>query len=56
MDGFVKVSQRGSHQKWRNDDSNRQVIVPMYRGKVLPRGTLVSIVDGSGLGTEPFCV
>lgn len=26
--GFILVSQRGSHQKWRNEETGKQVIVP----------------------------
>jgi len=28
--GFRLVSQKGSHRKWRNDDRNIQVIVPVH--------------------------
>ena len=30
---FHLISQKGSHRKWRNDDRNLQVIVPMHRTK-----------------------
>ena len=52
--GFVLVSQRGSHQKWRNDDTIKQVIVPYHKGKQLPLGTLRSIIEGSGIPQEEF--
>ncbi|MEX2598057.1 MAG: type II toxin-antitoxin system HicA family toxin [Dehalococcoidia bacterium] len=52
--GFVLVSQRGSHQKWRNPETGHQVIVPYHQGKELPIGTLRSIIDGSGLPQELF--
>jgi predicted RNA binding protein YcfA (HicA-like mRNA interferase family) len=52
--GFVLVSQRGSHQKWRNIDNGKQVIVPHHRGKQLPLGTLISIIDGSGIPEDDF--
>jgi predicted RNA binding protein YcfA (HicA-like mRNA interferase family) len=51
---FIFISQRGSHQKWRNPDSAKQVIVPMHKGKPLPLGTLKSIVEGSGIPEEDF--
>ena len=51
--GFVMVSQRGSHQKWRHT-SGRQVIVAMHGSKPVPIGTLKSIVEGSGLTVEDF--
>ena len=44
--GFVLVSQRGSHRKWRNLASGLQVIVPAHKGRPLPTGTLRSILEG----------
>ena len=52
--GFVLVSQRGSHQKWRHPDTGKQVIVPYHKGKQLPLGTLTSIIEGSGIPKERF--
>jgi len=52
--GFVLISQRGSHQKWRNLTTRRQVIVPYHKGKQLPLGTLKSIIEGSGILEEEF--
>lgn len=52
--GFELVSQRGSHQKWRNPKTQRQVIVPNHKGRQLPLGTLRSIVEGSGLSVDDF--
>lgn len=52
--GFAFVSQRGSHQKWRNQDTGKQVIVPHHQGKELPLGTLRSIMDGSGIPEDEF--
>lgn len=46
--GFEMVSQRGSHRKWRRQSDGRQVIVPDHKGKVLPIGTLQSILKGAG--------
>lgn len=34
--GFALVAQSGSHQKWRNPASGRQVILPYHRGRTLP--------------------
>jgi mRNA interferase HicA len=51
--GFVLVSQSGSHQKWRHENG-RQVIVAMHGGKPIPIGTLKSIVEGSNLDAEDF--
>ena len=52
--GFSLISQRGSHQKWRNTDTGKQVIVPYHKGKALPLGTLKSIIDGSGISENKF--
>jgi predicted RNA binding protein YcfA (HicA-like mRNA interferase family) len=42
--GFVLISQKGSHRKWRNLSTGRKVIVPSHGGKSLPLGTLRSIL------------
>lgn len=52
--GFSLVSQRGSHQKQRNHDTGKQVIVPYHKGKELPLGTLRSIIDGSDIPESEF--
>jgi predicted RNA binding protein YcfA (HicA-like mRNA interferase family) len=51
--GFLFVTQAGSHQKWRHANG-RQVIVAMHGNKPIPIGTLKSIIDGSGLDIEEF--
>jgi predicted RNA binding protein YcfA (HicA-like mRNA interferase family) len=51
---FILISQRGSHQKWRNNDTGNQVIVPYHKGKQLPLGTIRSIIEGSGIPEEYF--
>ena len=45
--GFILVSQKGSHRKWRNLVTGRQVIVPAHAGKSLPLGTLRNILTNS---------
>jgi predicted RNA binding protein YcfA (HicA-like mRNA interferase family) len=50
--GFEFVSQRGSHQKYRNS-SGYTVIVPAGR-KQTPRGTTQSIIRQSGLDRNLF--
>ncbi len=42
--GFQRISQKGSHRKWRNMESGLQVVVPQHRGRQLPIGTLRSIL------------
>ena len=51
--GFLKVGQKGSHQKWRHADG-RQVIVADHGSKPIPIGTLKSIIEGSKLSVEEF--
>jgi predicted RNA binding protein YcfA (HicA-like mRNA interferase family) len=53
-EGFVFVSQRGSHVKYRKSGSPvRTVIVPAGR-KEIPRGTFRSILRQSGLDEDAF--
>lgn len=49
--GFVFVSQKGSHQKFRKDSNI--VIVPSPK-KEIPMGTFHSILRQSGLRKEDF--
>ena len=51
--GFEKISQKGSHQKWRHPNG-RQVIVAVHGRKPIPVGTLKSIIEGSGLSLDDF--
>ena len=52
--GFVLVSQKGSHRKWRNDAVQLQVIVPVHRGRPLPLGTLRAILAGARIPPEEW--
>jgi predicted RNA binding protein YcfA (HicA-like mRNA interferase family) len=52
--GFILVGQRGSHQKWRNAHTVKQVIVPNHKSRQLPLGTIRSIVEGSGIAPDKF--
>jgi len=49
--GFILISQRGSHQKYRKAD--KTVIVPASR-KEIPIGTYRSIIRQSGLNPKEF--
>jgi predicted RNA binding protein YcfA (HicA-like mRNA interferase family) len=49
--GFLFVSQRGSHQKYTN--GKQSVIVPAPR-KEIPKGTLKSISRQSGINISEF--
>jgi predicted RNA binding protein YcfA (HicA-like mRNA interferase family) len=50
-EGFIFISQRGSHAKFRR--ASATVIVPMAK-KEIPQGTLRSIIRQSGLAPEKF--
>jgi predicted RNA binding protein YcfA (HicA-like mRNA interferase family) len=52
--GFVLVSQKGSHQKWRQTDSGAQVIVPDHGGKALPIGTMLAIFKGGEIPESEY--
>jgi predicted RNA binding protein YcfA (HicA-like mRNA interferase family) len=47
--GSSLAGQSGSHQKWRNPATSKQVIVAHHRGRVLPLGTMRAIIEGSGI-------
>ncbi len=47
--GFGLSASAGSHQKWRNVSTGKQVIVPYHRGRILPLGTMRAIIEGSGI-------
>jgi predicted RNA binding protein YcfA (HicA-like mRNA interferase family) len=49
--GFVLISQKGSHKKFKKN--NRTVIVPDPK-KEIPRGTFASILRQSGLDKNDF--
>ena len=50
-EGFIFISQRGSHAKFRKDSLT--AIVPMAK-KEIPHGTLRSIIRQSGLNKNLF--
>ena len=50
--GFVKVSQKGSHAKYRNLNNNRICIVPMYYE--IAKGTLISILEQADIKLSEF--
>jgi len=50
QDGWVMVSQKGSHQKYKHPAKKGRIIVPFTRGgKDVPPGTLNSILKQAGL-------
>ena len=51
--GFYKVSQKGSHAKYRKDgEPTRNVIIPMH--SEVAKGTLQSILEQAGITLEEF--
>lgn len=51
--GFYKISQRGSHAKYRKDGRiSRTVIIPMH--SEVARGTLQSILEQAGVTLDEF--
>lgn len=52
--GFVLVSQSGSHQKWKNAASGAVVAVPFHGNKDLSQGTLYNIIRSSKIDKKEF--
>lgn len=52
--GFVKVSQRGSHQKWKHPSTFKIVIVAYHAKKIIHPKTLATIVEGTGITMDEF--
>lgn len=52
--GFILISQKGSHRKWRNLSTGRQVIVPSHSGRNLPIGTLRNILSNADIPEEEW--
>ena len=52
--GFEPVSQKGSHRKWRHPARRRIAIVPVHAGRVLPPGTMRSIMAGADLPPDAW--
>ena len=49
--GFEPVRQSGSHVIVEHQDG-RRTVVPMHRGRDLPKGTLKQILADTGLGAD----
>lgn len=53
--GFVFDRQaKGSHEIWYNPKTKKRVVIPNHPGKDLPRKTLRSIINQSGLTIDDF--
>ncbi len=51
---FVKVSQRGSHQKWKQPQTGKIVIVAYHSKQIIHPKTFATIVEGTGLTMDEF--
>ena len=49
FNGFVFKRQKGSHQVYYNDLTNKTVIVPLHGNKDLKKGTFLAIIKHAGL-------
>lgn len=47
-EGWLEVSQVGSHKKFKHPEKNGIVIVPVHAGQEIPPGTLNSIKKQAG--------
>jgi predicted RNA binding protein YcfA (HicA-like mRNA interferase family) len=52
--GFIKVSQRGSHQKWKHPTSGKITIVSYHSKTIIHPKTFATIVEGTGLSMDAF--
>lgn len=50
--GFYKISQKGSHVKFKNNFTNKTYIIPMH--SEIAKGTLKSILEQADITIEEF--
>ena len=50
----MRVGTAESHQKWRNRETGKQVIVAYHRGRIIPLGTMKAIIEGSGIAIDEW--
>lgn len=50
--GFIKISQKGSHAKYKNRKTKKVFIIPMH--KEIAKGTLKSILEQADVDLEIF--
>ncbi len=51
--GFIVIRIRGSHHMMQHPDG-RRTVVPVHAGEVIRPGTLLSILEDTGLSVEEF--
>jgi predicted RNA binding protein YcfA (HicA-like mRNA interferase family) len=49
--GFILIRTKGSHQIYRNPETQRMVVIPLHK-KDLPKGTLFEILKQAGIKKE----
>ena len=52
--GFVFISQKGSHLKFRKQEMKSQTVIVPANKKEIPKGTLHSIIRQSSLSKDDF--
>ena len=52
--GFTEWRQKGSHLSMHREKDNRSLTVPIHFGKDVPKGTLRTIINQSGMTLEEF--
>jgi predicted RNA binding protein YcfA (HicA-like mRNA interferase family) len=52
--GFILISQKGSHRKWKHPTRGLQTIVPFHRGHSLPLGTLRNILSNAEIPEDEW--
>ena len=50
--GFEKISQKGSHAKYKNQETQKVFIIPLH--KEIAKGTLKSILEQADVELETF--
>lgn len=50
--GFYLKRTKGSHHLFYNPNTNKTAIVPMHKGKDLPKGTFFSILRQAGISQK----
>ncbi len=52
--GFIKWRQKGSHLSMHRKKDNISLTVPIHFGRDVPKGTLRTIINQSGMTVEEF--
>ena len=52
--GFIEIATRGGHRQLRRPDGSGRVTIPYHSGRLIPPGTLRSILEQAGMTAEEF--